>query len=210
MKNKEKSKPTKKKILITYLSVAACLLIAAAVTVGVVFGIKNKLPDNVIENPPVTDPDDNEPDDKPPAVDTSTQYEFIMPVKDANVSLGQAFGYDKTMDWYRLHCGMDFSATAGSQVLAAVDGKVTEVSKSDLLYGAVITIEHANGVKTVYKFVEPAETLKAGDKVNRGDVIATVAAATGVENKDGDHLHFEIYKDNKLADPDDYLEVNPK
>jgi len=71
-------------------------------------------------------------------------------------------------------------------------------------------VELANGVKTVYKFIDPAETLKKGDKVNRGQVIGTVAAPTGIENKDGAHLHFEIYKDGKLAELEDYLDVNEK
>ncbi|MBD5632353.1 MAG: M23 family metallopeptidase [Clostridia bacterium] len=215
MKNKERTKPTKKKILTTYLVVAACLLVAAAVTVGVVFGLRNNsLPKDVIENPPVDNnpPDEGnkDPDDDKPILDTSTSYVFIMPVNNANLTCGQVFAYDKTMDWYREHNGLDFSANAGTQVYAAVDGKVTEVSVNDVLYGAVVTIEHANGVTTVYKFIDPVQSLKAGTTVSRGDVIGTIATATGVENKEGDHLHFEIYKNGTLADPDDYLEINPK
>lgn len=215
MKNKERTKPTKKKILTTYLIVAACLLVAAAVTVGVVFGVRNNnLPKDVIDsgnnpgNPPAEDPKD--PDDNKPVVDTSSAYVFIMPVNNASLSNGQVFWYDKTMDWYCEHEGLDFAADAGTQVYAAVDGKVTEVSTSDVLYNAVVSIQHANGVTTVYKFINPNETLKVGDTVNRGDVIGTIATATGVENKEGDHLHFEIYKNGTLADPDDYLEINPK
>ena len=105
---------------------------------------------------------------------------------------------------------MDFSLKAGSEVLAAVDGTVKSVSTSDELFGAVITIEHADGVTTVYKFVDPVENLKAGDEVARGTVIAKVAAATGVENADGDHLHFEVFKNNVMQDPDIYLNIISK
>ena len=41
MKNKQNTKPTKKRILMYYLILAACLLVIAAITVGVVFGVKN-------------------------------------------------------------------------------------------------------------------------------------------------------------------------
>lgn len=208
----EKTKPTKKKIVTYYLILAACLLVAAAITVGVVFGVQgNKKP--TIDKPPVTTPDDK-PDqpDKPdePVKDTTTSYVFIVPLKEANVSLASAFCYDKTLDRYALHNAMDFAAAAGTQVLAAVDGTVKSVYKSDRLYGAVITIEHANGIETVYKFIDPVDNIKAGDKVNRGDVIATVAAATGVENAEGDHLHFEVFENGKQVDPDEYLNIISK
>lgn len=217
MKNTEKNKPTKKKILMYYLILAACLLVIAGITAGVIFAVLN----NGITNPPSIDegnkpsnPDDGNNDNKDPDdndhVDTSTQYEFIVPVKDVNLSQAHIFGYDKTLDRYRLHEGMDFKCAEGTEVLAAVDGTVKSVSVRDELYGAVITIEHADNVTTVYKFINPVENLKAGDKVSRGDVIGKVAKATGVENADGDHLHFEVLKNNVMQDPDDYLDIISK
>lgn len=208
----EKIKPTKKKIFTYYLILAACLLVAAAITVGVIFGVTGKKKP-VIEKPPVDDnPDTPTQPSKPedPIKDTTTSYVFIVPIKETNVSLASVFCYDKTLDRYALHNAMDFSAAAGTQVLAAVDGTVKSVYKSDSLFGAVITLEHANGIETVYKFIDPVDSLKAGDKVNRGDVIATVAAATGVENAEGDHLHFEVFENGKQVDPDAYLNVISK
>lgn len=216
---KERTKPTKKRILSYYLIAAACLLVVAAITVGVVFGVKPKTIDGGIIDggtKPNPDNDDNkkpsEPDDdgKNDPVDTSTAYVFIVPIRDANITQAQVFCYDKTLDRYAVHKGVDFSATAGTEVLAAVDGTVESVFKADKLYGAVITISHAGGIKTVYKFVDPVDNIKAGDKISRGDVIATVTAATGVENMEGDHLHFEVYENGDQVDPDDYLNVSPK
>ncbi len=191
--------------------------VIAGITAGVIFAVRN----NGITNPPSIDegnkpsnPDDGNNDNKDPDdndhVDTSTQYEFIVPVKDVNLSQAHIFGYDKTLDRYRLHEGMDFKCAEGTEVLAAVDGTVKSVSVRDELYGAVITIEHADNVTTVYKFINPVENLKAGDKVSRGDVIGKVAKATGVENADGDHLHFEVLKNNVMQDPDDYLDIISK
>ena len=40
MKNQEKNVSTKKKILTYYLILAACLLVIAAITVGVIFAVR--------------------------------------------------------------------------------------------------------------------------------------------------------------------------
>ena len=211
MKNKQKTQPTKKRILTYYLILAACLLVIAAITVGVVFGVKPAT------NGPTIDAGQNQPeppedpgDGKDPVQDTSSKYEFIAPVKDVVVSQAHVFWHNKTLNVYRLHKGMDFQCDAGTEVVAAVDGTVKSVYVNDRLYGSMIELEHANGITTVYKFVEPNENLRAGASVNRGDVIGKIAAATGAENADGDHLHFEVYKDSKIEDPDTYLKLISK
>lgn len=224
----EKSKPTKKKILTYYLILAASLLVIAAITVGVIFAVRGNSvtpPDSIIDNNPSggnQDNNDNNPgntgdDNKPNSgdnqnkpVNSDSAYVFITPVKDVNLTQAHVFGYDKTLDRYRFHEGMDFNCAAGTDVLAAVDGTVKSISTKDVLYGAVITVEHADGVTTVYKFIDPEETLKVGDKVSQGSIIGTVAVATGVENAEGDHLHFEVYKNNIMQDPDDYLDILSK
>lgn len=213
MKDKQKTKPTKKKILMYYLIMGACLLVIAALTVGLVFGLqpsRNPVIDDPNNPPVIENPDDKDPEEKPPVVDTSTQYEFIAPVKKVTVSQAYVLWQSKTSGCFRLHKGMDFACAAGTEVLAAVDGKVTKIYKNDQLYGGLIELQHADGVTTVYKFIDPASTLKVGDKVNRGDVIATVATATGNEIGEGDHLHFEVYKNNVMQDPDIYLKLITK
>ena len=217
MQNKEKTKPTKKKILLYYLILAASLLVIAAITVGIVFAVKaNETPDITLEAPKE---DDNKPNDQPgntpddgndPVEDTSSKYEFITPVKDVVLRHTHNFDYNKTMDYYRMHRGMDFSAAEGTEVFACVDGVVTEIITNNDLYGAIIKISHAGGVDTVYKFVNPVSSLKVGSTVNRGDTIATVAKATGVEIAEGDHLHLEVFANNKSVDPDDYLKIVAK
>ena len=221
MEKKEKTKPTKKRALLYYLVLAAIILIIAAVTIAVVFSVNKN--DLTIEGPGQTqgNPNDNKPgnnggnngdDNKDDVKDTSSAYEFIVPVREVDMSKAHVFCYDKTLDRYCVHKGMDFSAAVGTEVLAAVDGTVVGIThkSSDLLYGDSVTIEHANGVKTVYKFIDVSDSLVVGTRVSRGDVIGSVAAANGVENADGDHLHFEVYKDGVETDPDDYLNIVTK
>ncbi|MDE6667446.1 MAG: M23 family metallopeptidase [Clostridia bacterium] len=209
MKNKQKTQPTKKRILMYYLILAACLLVIAAITVGVVFGVKPASNGPTIDVGQTEDPPQKDPDDDP-SVDTSSKYDFITPVKSVVVSQANVFWHNKTLDIYHQHEGMDFECAAGTEVLAAVDGTIKRIYTDSRLYGAMIEIEHENGIKTVYKFVEPNENLRAGATVNRGDVIAKVAAATGVENADGDHLHFEVYQNSKIQNPDTYLKLLSK
>lgn len=203
MKNKEKQ-PTKKKVLLYYLILAACLVVIAAITVGVVFAVRNsRAHDFTIEAP-------EDPGDDGPAEDTASKYEFIVPVKDVNLLHAQVFGYNKTLDYYRVHRGMDFAAAEGTEVVAPVDGVITEITTNSELYGAVIKISHANDIVTVYKFVNPVAGLKVGSSVGRGDTIATVAKATGVEIEEGDHLHMEVFAKGKSVDPDIYLKIIAK
>lgn len=208
MKNKEKTKPTKKKVLLYYLILAACLVVIAAITIGVVFAVRgNRKPGITLDVPKEEDP---KPDDDDPAQDTSSKYEFITPVSNVVLRHTHNFDYNKTMDYYRVHRGMDFAADEGTNVFACVDGVVTEIVTNNDMYGSVIKILHANDIVTVYKFVVPTSGLKVGSAVNRGDTIATVAKATGVEIAEGDHLHLEVFEKNKSVDPDSYLKIVAK
>lgn len=220
--NATTTKPTKKKKLLFWLILAASLLVIAAIVVGIVFGVRGSGNNLTVDNNPPTGQDgegndgqDNNPpddgnEDDGGSVDTSSQYEFISPIENVSLIKEHEFAYDNTMDWYRLHQAMDFGAPAGTEVLAAVDGTVISIVTSDMLDYAVVKISHANDITTVYKFIDPAEDLKVGQKVNRGQVIGTVAVASGVENADGAHLHFEVYKAGKNVDPDDYLNLTAK
>lgn len=213
------TKPTKKKRLLFWLTLAACLLIIAAVIVGIIFATRGNGHNLTIDKPPQNQEDDNTGDNNPPddggdedgdSVDTSSQYEFISPIEHVSLIKSHEFAYDRTMDWYRLHQAMDFEAPAGTEVLAAVDGTIVSIVTDDYLDYAVIEISHANDITTVYKYVDPAAELKVGQQVSRGQVIGTVAVASGRENADGDHLHFEVYKANQSVDPDDYLNLTTK
>lgn len=135
---------------------------------------------------------------------------FYAPVADMNSLNQYGFYYNKTLNCYHLHGGIDFAATAGDKVFAADDGVIEEVYTSDLLCGGKIVIRHANDVRTVYEYVDVAAGLNVGDSVTRGQEIAVVAAATGAEYKEGAHLHFETIEDGDSVDPSKYLTMEEK
>lgn len=150
----------------------------------------------------------------PPVTDQQQPVEedlgMGLPLQTVSVSNEFGFFYNQTLDCYYHHGGVDFIGEEGTSVLAVEDGVVESIYSGDVLKGTEIVLDHGEGVKTVYRFITAVEGLAVGDEVKQGDVIATIAEATGNEYKDGAHLHFEILKDGNSVDPTGYLSLNEK
>ena len=98
------------------------------------------------------------------------------------------------------HKGVDFAAPKGTLIYAAMDGTVVNAHYSGNA-GNMITINHGDGLMTLY--MHNSELLvKAGDKVRRGQNIAT-CGTTG--NSTGPHLHFEVRYNGTPVNPMNYL-----
>ena len=135
---------------------------------------------------------------------------MIMPVEEAGLIHDYGFYHNQTLNCYYEHTGLDFSAEAGTDVLAVASGTVESIYKDDLLLGTEIVIDHGDGLKSLYRFVNEVEGLSVGDSVEKGEVIATVAEANGNEYKDGAHLHFEITESGTVVDPTKHLTLEEK
>lgn len=195
----------KKLYLYIALGCAAVLVCAAIIVTAVVLANRSRMSIDAGEN---SGGQIETPDPDQPVIETPE--EFISPVSVVSVLNEYGFYYNKTLGNYYEHMGVDFTAEVGSEVYAVASGTVESVYTSDVLVGTQITIDHGDGVKSVYQFVEAKEGLKAGDEVKQGDVIATVAEANGSEYKDGAHLHFEVFKDGANVDPAEYLTLEEK
>ena len=212
---KKKPKMNKEKRFYLFTAIGCAAALAAIIIVAVVV---NSLGGNSGSNqaikPPVVDstlPDDGDKENSGTNKPVGGLPEgMTLPVAEAALVNNHGFYYNKTLDVYHEHAGVDFSASEGAQVFAVDDGVVESIYKDDLLLGTEIVVAHADGVKSVYRFVTEAEDLKVGAEVKKGDVIATVAAATGNEYKDGAHLHFEVIKDGVSVDPTGYLTLEEK
>lgn len=232
----EENKTRKRKLLTRYLILAACILVIAAITVTIVFaannwfrsdfsidqgggndvvdsgntgnkgddddGKNNNDPDDGKNN---KDPDDGK-DDKPTTSDTT----FACPMENMDVVTVFEFCKDVTLGHWHFHTGLDIAAAAGTDVMATLDGTVETLIVGDQLDGTKVVISHANGMKTVYSYIEAKEGLKVGDSVKRGEVIGTVAEPNGAEFKQGAHLHFEILENGESVDPAIYLNLQEK
>ncbi len=220
MEKKEKKTKRKKmngeKRFYMWTAIGCAAVLAAIVIVAVaVTGNDTPVIDNQVNNEqPAPDDEQNEPSDTTPPADdeqvSGLPEGMITPMESASVSQEHGFHHNVTLNCYYEHKGMDFSAEVGTKVLAVEDGVVESVYKDDLLVGTQITIDHGDGVKSVYCFISEVEGLKAGDTVKKGDVIATVAEPSGKEYKQGAHLHFEIVKNDVSVDPSTYLTLEEK
>lgn len=134
---------------------------------------------------------------------------FILPVKNGNLLTKYGFIYNETIGQFLNHEGIDLSANQGEEVWTCIDGIVT-IAEGDLLGGVDIIITTENGIKVVYRYVDPIEGLKTGDVVTQGDVIGYISEARGMEYALGAHLHIEVYKGDEVVDPTEYFSIESK
>ena len=97
--------------------------------------------------------------------------------------------------------GVSYSNGSTFEVVSILDGTVKEIKEDDLL-GNVITIEHNNGIVSVYQSVSNI-TVKTGDKINAGFVIATSSTSNISANLDN-HLYFELIIDGVCVNTENY------
>lgn len=115
-----------------------------------------------------------------------------------------ALGYDVTMRDWRTHGGIDISCAEGTRVLAARGGQVVSVV-NDALLGTVLTIDHGDGMRSVYANLAPETAVKAGEWVDAGVVIGEVGHTALCEVAQGAHLHFEMRRSGTNVDPTVFL-----
>jgi murein DD-endopeptidase MepM/ murein hydrolase activator NlpD len=86
-----------------------------------------------------------------------------------------------------MHAGLDIAAPHGKDVISPAEGTVVFAGLEGG-YGNVLVIDHGYGIKTRYGHLAKI-TVKAGDRIKRGQVIAVVGN-TG--RSTGPHLHYEV------------------
>lgn len=101
-------------------------------------------------------------------------------------------------DW-RTHDGIDIAVERGVDVLAAADGVILEV-KNDPLWGTVITIDHPDGLQSIYSGLNSVVPIKEGERVIGKQAIGKVDAVP-CEISDESHMHFAMKRDGAWIDP---------
>jgi len=105
---------------------------------------------------------------------------------------------------WRLHDGLDIAAGCGTEIMAVASGTVTESFYSPG-YGNRLVIDHGmvhgHPLTTSYNHAQGYE-VSVGDQVGQGQVIGRVGT-TGAST--GCHLHFQVWVDGQLTDPQPLL-----
>ena len=99
------------------------------------------------------------------------------------------------------HTGIDLAIAQGTPIKAAMSGKIAVVGYTNV-YGNYVIIDHENGYQTLYAHMQKPAPVKKGQRVAQGTRIGAVGN-TGYST--GPHLHFTVYKNGKLIDPETVL-----
>ncbi len=171
-------------------------------------------PDTPVQNPDTLNPDtpvQNPDESTQPTQPVVEPISFIMPI--ANASSIQSYSdtmvFNSTLNRYTAHLAIDFFAPEGTEVLAVYGGTVKSV-ETTLLKGVTVTIDHGDGLITVYNSLADGDMVSVGMKVNKGDVIGEVSTTNRQEYKSGAHLHFEVIENGETINPEKYLAFEEK
>ena len=112
--------------------------------------------------------------------------------------------YSKTLEEWITHTGIDIQAKRGTPVAASEEGIIENISET-AGRGIEIIIVHKDDYKTVYSNLSSKEMVKVGQKVEKGRIISGIGNTASFEYYEPEHLHFEVYKNNKPINPLDIL-----
>lgn len=146
--------------------------------------------------------------------DQQGKNDLVKPYKDDSVVIGKSY-YDYQAEesnqqnsiiyyenTYIQNTGVDYIGKKVFAVNAIADGKVLKITKDDIL-GTTIKVEHANNLIAIYQSVNEVK-VKENEQVVKGQEIAT-SGTNSIGSDLGNHLHFELYKDNILVNPETFF-----
>lgn len=144
-------------------------------------------------------------------VNKEIQTEIIKPYKGENITISKYYYNSKDDETrqqqslikyeniYMPNTGILYSSDTEFEILAILDGKVTSVKEDDIL-GNIVEIEHSDNIVTIYQSIKDVK-VKTGDIIKQGDTIA-LSGPNKLENEKDNCLHFEVYKEGNLINPE--------
>lgn len=122
-----------------------------------------------------------------------TYYDYKAEEKNQEKSIVY---YENT---YIQNTGVDYVSKNTFDVNAVADGTVEKITEDDIT-GKTIRIKHNDNKIGVYQSVKDIK-VKENDKITKGQVIAQ-SATNAIGESLGNHLHFELYDNNILVNPE--------
>lgn len=149
--------------------------------------------------------------------DNVVESRIERPYVSSNVSISKSF-YDMTDDeakqqnslvyyenTYLQNSGVLYSSTSTFDVICAIDGKVTNVSKDEIL-GNFVEITHNPNLKTIYYSLSEVQ-VKKDDTVMSGDVLGK-SGDNSLNGETENCLLFEVYHNGTAIDPEDFYNMS--
>lgn len=145
----------------------------------------------------------------------NTDTTIIRPYTDSEINIvknyydykDEAANQERSLMYYEgtymQSSGVAYSKGDIFDVVSILDGTVKEI-KEDTTLGNVITIEHENGITSVYQSVSDI-AIASGDKVTRGQIIAK-SATSNISADLENHLYFELIINGACVNPENYYD----
>lgn len=106
---------------------------------------------------------------------------------------------------YMQNSGVDYGMNSEFEVVSILDGTVIEVLEDDIM-GKTVKIKHNNDLISVYQSMGSVD-VNVDDVVSQGMIIGKSGEAN-VSPELGNHLHFELYYQGSVVNPEKYYDKN--
>ncbi len=130
-------------------------------------------------------------------------YDALPAIRPCEGTQADDFGmrFHPILKIMRMHNGVDFITDVGTKVYCPGGGTVDFVGWRSG-YGLTLEIEHGYGYRTIYAHLDGIN-VKQGQKVKRGDLIATSGNSGKLST--GPHLHYEVRHNGIALDPRNFI-----
>lgn len=155
--------------------------------------IDNDTPVANIKNESITKPFDKE--------NITTDIDFYDKDADEESQQKSLILYENT---YMPNTGILYTSEDQFDVLSTLDGKITKISKDELL-GNVVEITHSNTLTTTYYSIDNVK-VKENQTIKQGEVIGT-SGKNNISSTSDNMMLFEVSLNGNNIDPENYYQM---
>ena len=155
--------------------------------------IDNDTPVANIKNESITKPFDKE--------NITTDIDFYDKDTDEDSQQKSLILYENT---YMPNTGILYTSEEQFDVLSTLDGKITKISKDELL-GNVVEITHSNTLTTTYYSIDNVK-VKENQTIKQGEVIGT-SGKNNISSTSDNMMLFEVSLNGNNIDPENYYQM---
>ena len=155
--------------------------------------IDNDTPVANIKNESITKPFDKE--------NITTDIDFYDKDADEESQQKSLILYENT---YMPNTGILYTSEEQFDVLSTLDGKITKISKDELL-GNVVEITHSNALTTTYYSIDNVK-VKENQTIKQGEVIGT-SGKNNISSTSDNMMLFEVSLNGNNIDPENYYQM---
>ena len=137
------------------------------------------------------------------SIENKERQRWLLPMQYKLCSSSYGYREHPVRGEANFHGGVDLAADRGTPIVASRSGTVKYAEYIENDAGYWVLIDHLDGFESAYMHMDKY-IVTEGQFVVAGQVIG-YCGATGVAT--GNHLHFEIRKNNETVNPADYIDM---